>query len=163
MKQLKCENCGATIKVTDENNDFAECPYCKAKYQLNERKDIYIRMDDNTKEILTNSFGRITKQSKFVMIPVLVFALIMIIVIISMMVGHFSDIKKTSESIDDEYQKFDRLARIWEKENVLNVPQEKLDQINDKIARCNRLIESHDLNDLKEANKLMEEVLEEIK
>lgn len=72
-------------------------------------------------------------------------------------------IKRTSESIDDEYQKFDRLARIWEKENVLNVPKERLDQINDKIAHCNRLIGSHDLNDLKEANKLMEEVLKEIK
>ena len=35
MKQLKCNNCGATIEITDEDKDFAICPYCKAKYQLN--------------------------------------------------------------------------------------------------------------------------------
>ena len=46
MKQLKCESCGGLLKV-DEEKEFAICPYCNAKYKLNEDKIIHIKFDDN--------------------------------------------------------------------------------------------------------------------
>lgn len=85
MKRLKCESCGGNIEV-DENQEFATCPYCKAKYQLNENKNIYIKLDDNTKELIENSFGFVHKVAnrgaKFVMIPIMVFAAVVIIMIV---------------------------------------------------------------------------------
>lgn len=116
MKQLKCENCGATIKVTDENNEFAECPYCKAKYQLNERKDIYIRMDDNTKEILTNTFGNFTKPTKFVIIPIIIFISIMFIGVASLMINHFRSIKELKDD-NTEIKENTDIDNIKEKVN----------------------------------------------
>ena len=92
MKQLKCDNCGATIKINDENSEFATCPYCEAKYQLNERKDIYIRMDDNTKELLTNGFNFFKKSSKLVIIP----AIIIFIIVIAIFIIIFANIFNSS-------------------------------------------------------------------
>ena len=43
MKKLKCESCGGDIEL-DENKEFATCPFCQTKYQLNETKNIYIKM-----------------------------------------------------------------------------------------------------------------------
>ena len=71
-------------------------------------------------------------------------------------------IKDTSTSIDSEYQKFDKLAKIWENKTI-NVSSDVLDKLNDKIKRSNSLIQSHNLKDLKEANKLLEEVLKYVK
>lgn len=97
MKQLKCDNCGATIEITDENNEFATCPYCKAKYQLNERKDIYIRMDDNTKEILTNGFNLFNKRSKMTMIPMIIVFIIIFITVLTLFINTETSISKTSD------------------------------------------------------------------
>ena len=71
-------------------------------------------------------------------------------------------IKDTSTSIDSEYQKFDKLAKIWESKTI-NVSNDVLDKLNDKIKRSNSLIQSHNLKDLREANKLLEEVLKYVK
>lgn len=82
MKQLKCENCGGTIEVDDKEKDFATCPFCKAKYQLNERKDINISIDDNVKELFNNTLNFPRKSAKFVVIPIFIFAIIIMIAII---------------------------------------------------------------------------------
>ena len=71
-------------------------------------------------------------------------------------------IKDTSTSIDSEYQKFDKQARIWESKTI-SVSNDILDKLNDKIKRSNLLIQSHDLKDLQYANKLLEEVLRYVK
>lgn len=39
MKKLKCENCGANLKIED-NNEYAYCEYCNLKYKLNEDSNI---------------------------------------------------------------------------------------------------------------------------
>ena len=51
-------------------------------------------------------------------------------------------VKDTSESIDREYDKFDKL--------------------NKRVNKANELIKSHDLDDIKEANKIMEKLLNDV-
>ena len=63
MKKLKCESCGGDIEL-DENKEFATCPFCQTKYQLNETKKIYIKMDDDIKQAALNVFKRNEKFSK---------------------------------------------------------------------------------------------------
>lgn len=72
-------------------------------------------------------------------------------------------IKDTSTNIDKEYEKFDKLARIWEKSEIKTTDEKIIYKINDKIKKANELIKSHDLKDIKYANKIMEEILKDIK
>ena len=68
-------------------------------------------------------------------------------------------VKDTSKEIDDNYKKFDTLASSWEKKQFINVSQKDLDKINSQVNKANELIKSHDLKDIKEANKIMERIL----
>ena len=36
MKKLKCDNCGANLKI-DDNNEYAYCEYCNLKYKFDEK------------------------------------------------------------------------------------------------------------------------------
>ena len=72
-------------------------------------------------------------------------------------------IKDTSESIDKEYENFDKLAKIWEEVKIVTDDDKVLNKINDKVNKANKLIKSHDLKDIKEANKIMEELIKDIK
>lgn len=85
MKKLKCESCGGTVEV-EENNEFATCPFCKARYKLNETKNIYIKLDDNTKELLQTHMTQTTKISKIIFIPfIIVFITIFVMIFISIL------------------------------------------------------------------------------
>ncbi len=72
-------------------------------------------------------------------------------------------VKKTSKEIDKEYDKFDKLARTWEKIKFVNVEQSFLDNLNSKINKANELIKSHDLKDIIEANNIMEKIIKEVR
>ena len=72
-------------------------------------------------------------------------------------------IKNTSTSIDEEYQKFDKLASLWEKSTITSMDEKELDLLNEQINEANKLIKSHELKDIKEANKIMENVLKKAK
>ena len=72
-------------------------------------------------------------------------------------------VKKTSKEIDNEYDKFDKLARTWEKIKFVNVEQSFLDNLNSKINKANELIKSHDLKDIIEANSIMEKIIKEVR
>jgi len=63
MKKLKCDSCGANLKV-DENGEYAYCEYCQLKYKLKEEKDVNvnINLDEGTKEIV-NTVGKSFKAS----------------------------------------------------------------------------------------------------
>ena len=71
-------------------------------------------------------------------------------------------VKDTSESIDREYDKFDKLARNWEKITFVNEEEDYLDKLNKRVNKANELIKSHDLDDIKEANKIMEKLLNDV-
>ena len=68
-------------------------------------------------------------------------------------------IKDTSDNIKKEYNKFDTLAKKWKTKEFLNVTDKELDIINSKVKKANELIQSHDLSDIRNANKIMEELL----
>ena len=68
-------------------------------------------------------------------------------------------IKNTSNSIKDEYNKFDKLARIWEKIELTSITENELNDINSSVNKANELIKSHNLKDLSYANKIMEDLI----
>ena len=71
-------------------------------------------------------------------------------------------VKQTSLSVKNEYDKFDRLATNWEKIHIINVSEKELKEVNSKVKKANELIKSHVLSDLKEANKIMENLIREL-
>ena len=79
MQKLKCESCGGNIKI-EEDKEFATCPFCKTKYKLNETKNVYIKLDDNTKELLENGMHNFGKISKLAFIPFIVVFLLIILI-----------------------------------------------------------------------------------
>jgi len=86
MQKLKCESCGGNIKI-EEDKEFATCPFCKTKYKLNETKNVYIKLDDNTKELLENSMHNFGKMSKIALIPFIAAFLIILIVTITIILN----------------------------------------------------------------------------
>ena len=70
-------------------------------------------------------------------------------------------IKDTSNSVKDEYQKFDTLANRWEKIKIGNVSDKDLDAINNKVHEANKLIKSHKIEELIAANKILETLIKE--
>jgi hypothetical protein len=68
-------------------------------------------------------------------------------------------IKTTSISINKEYSRFSDLAKKWEKVELPIMDDKELDRINNQVFKANNLIKSHNLDDLKEANKIMEELI----
>ena len=68
-------------------------------------------------------------------------------------------IKETSESIEKEYSKFDKLAKTWDKVKLSNITEKELNGINAKVLKANELIKSHNVDDLMEANKIMEDLI----
>ena len=69
-------------------------------------------------------------------------------------------IKDTSESIQKEYDTFDRLAHIWEKMELVGVNDKELNDINNQVKEANLLISNHSICDLKRANSIMRELIE---
>lgn len=68
-------------------------------------------------------------------------------------------IKTTSISINKEYSRFSDLAKKWEKVELPIMDDKELNRINNQVFKANNLIKSHNLDDLKEANKIMEELI----
>ena len=72
-------------------------------------------------------------------------------------------IKDTSNKINNEYKKFDKLARTCSKIEIHDISDIELHTINDKVVKANELIKSHKLIDLSYANKIMEELIKKYK
>ena len=68
-------------------------------------------------------------------------------------------VKNTSEGIQKEYEKFDKLAREWDKIELKNVDEKELRNINDEVKKANLLIKKHSLDSLKEANEILYELI----
>lgn len=75
MKKLKCDSCGGEL-VVDENKEFATCAYCNTKYKLNEDHTITIKVDDDTKEMLTSGAKTFSKISLVILIPMIIISLL---------------------------------------------------------------------------------------
>ncbi len=70
-------------------------------------------------------------------------------------------IKDTSTSIKNEYDKFDKNALLWEKVEIDNASEKELAIINDSVKKANILIKSHNLKDIKEANRIIETLIKD--
>lgn len=73
------------------------------------------------------------------------------------------DIISTSLGIDECYKEYDSLSKEWSKINELNCSQEEVDKINDRLHECNKLIQSHQLYDLKDACSRLKDLIKEAK
>ncbi len=71
--------------------------------------------------------------------------------------------KNTSNAINKEYETFDRLASDWENIRLVNISEDELNTLNDYVKKANSLIKSHDLKDLRDANKIMNDLLKRVR
>ena len=74
MEKLKCTSCGGNLDA-EENNKYAVCKHCGAKYKLDKDLNINFKIDNNTKELL-NGFGMFKPTPKIMAIPIIAFAII---------------------------------------------------------------------------------------
>ena len=81
MKKLKCESCGGDIEI-DESKNIATCPFCQTKYQLNEKKEILIKVDEDIKKMTMDAFERNKKMSKIIA-PIIIFVFVLVFGIIA--------------------------------------------------------------------------------
>lgn len=68
-------------------------------------------------------------------------------------------IKDTSIDIDKQYHTFNDLCNKLNKIKINN--NQDINKINDNIKKANNLIKSHDINDLHEANKILEKIIKD--
>ena len=72
-------------------------------------------------------------------------------------------IKDTSKKIDKLYKEYDNNAKIWNEIGPLNTTNDILNDLNSRLKKANELINSHDIKDLIEANKIMEKLIKDAK
>lgn len=116
MEKLKCSSCGGEITV-DNDKEYGTCPYCGTKYKLNDDINFNIKMDDNTKEVLTSGAKHF---SKFLLIPVVLFVFVFVSIVVF---GFIS-----SSKADKRYQE-----RVKQQQEEANKFQEQVEKIQDKV------------------------------
>lgn len=72
-------------------------------------------------------------------------------------------IKETSENIEKEYSIFSRLVNTWDKIEIHDIDDNSLNNINSQVIKANELIKCHDLKKIKEANKIMNDLIKNTK
>ena len=72
-------------------------------------------------------------------------------------------IKDTNYKINKLYSEFDKKVIKWSELELKQKDDKLLDKLNDNINKVNILIKSHDLKDIEEANKLLDENIKLIK
>ncbi len=102
MKQLNCSSCGAPINV-DESKGYGKCPYCGAKYKLNEDINVNIKLDDDLKNIVNNGIETAKKGSKMMLIPFLLIFIGVSIVFVIVIPKTLNDAKKRSDEQQEEF------------------------------------------------------------
>ena len=71
-------------------------------------------------------------------------------------------VKDTNQKIEKEYREFDKLAGEWDKIKIATDDSDYIKYINDKVNKANILIKSHEIKEIEEANKIMEEMIKEV-
>ena len=70
-------------------------------------------------------------------------------------------IQDTSREIDKLYKEYDKNAKIWNNFDPLPVTDEVLYDMNSRLKKANELINGHSIDELKEANRIMKELIKE--
>ena len=97
MKKLKCSSCGAKLEI-EENKEYAKCNHCGTRYKLNEDLTVNIKLDDSVKDALNNGLGTVKHVSKFMLIPIIIFAIIFVGVFVFIILDMNSSRKTAEES-----------------------------------------------------------------
>ena len=69
----------------------------------------------------------------------------------------------TSKEIDKQYKLFDKQCIEWNKYVYINADKDIVSSMNEKSHKANKLINSHKLEDLVEANKIMHDLINKAK
>ena len=72
-------------------------------------------------------------------------------------------IVNTSKEIDKQYKLFDKQCIEWNKYVYINADKDIVSSMNEKSHKANKLINSHKLEDLVEANKIMHDLINKAK
>ena len=72
-------------------------------------------------------------------------------------------IVETSKDIDKQFKLYDKQATEWNKYVYINADRSIVEDMNEKSKEANRLINSHKVSDLHEANKIMHELINKAK
>ena len=72
-------------------------------------------------------------------------------------------IVETSKDIDKQYKLFDKQVSEWNKMAFINADRATVNSMNEKSHKANKLINSHRVSDLHEANKIMHELINKAK
>ena len=88
MEKLKCTSCGGHLDI-EENNKYAICKHCGAKYKLDKDLNINIKFDDNAKDIMENELKMVDsffkRFNRFSIVPaIMIIAFFAIVVFITM-------------------------------------------------------------------------------
>lgn len=126
MEKLKCSSCGGEITV-DNDKEYGTCPYCGTKYKLNEDINFNIKIDDNTKEILSNGAKHF---SKLLLIPIVLFAFVFVSIIVFGFIKSSRADKQYQERVKQQQEQAKKIQeQIMEEAKK---QQEKIDQENKK-------------------------------
>lgn len=101
MKKLKCDSCGANLKV-DEKGEYAFCEYCQQKYKLKEDKDVNvnINLDETSKEII-NTVGKTFKTSWIIFGAIFLIIFVGALFLIISNIMHINKIENSKEKESD--------------------------------------------------------------
>jgi len=115
MKKLKCESCGAKLKIK-ENNEYAICEYCGVEYKLNE--NVNVDIGENMQQTLKNT-GKF--MSKVSMLYIIIFGIIFLTIFGFII---FNNVKffRRAEKIED----FNNSA--------INIKNDLTDNVEEKIS-----------------------------
>ena len=145
MKQLKCENCGAKLRV-DDDNKYATCDYCGAKYKLDEDKktgDTVLKIDMpkiKINPLTPEDQKRIKHTASFIGVISILVPFIIIVTIISIVLLSFT---KLNKDIDNANKKV-------EQENMVLEQKRKVEKFNSKFKKynINLDLESYELKEI---------------
>lgn len=91
MEKLKCESCGANLKI-DDDKEYATCPYCNLKYKLKRDTNLNLKLelDDETRETLKKGGGFLLKVGSGYFIISCIVCLVIILLVVFGFVKIFS-------------------------------------------------------------------------
>lgn len=101
MKQLNCKSCGAAIDIED-NKNFGKCPYCGAKYKLNEDINVNINIDEEIKDIVKNGSKVVSKTLKSSSVIFLLIFVLSLTIFIVVSFKQYNTMDKINDDFNDK-------------------------------------------------------------
>lgn len=123
MEKLRCSSCGGEI-IVDGDKEYGTCPYCGTKYKLNQDVNFNIKLDDNTKEVLTTGAKGF---SKILLIPIILFVFVFVSIVVFGFISSSKADKRYQERVKQQQEESEEFKEKIEKvqEGVMDKIQEE--------------------------------------